>query len=277
MQVKSRALGKEDPAPSVVGYDIQVPSGPLNPWWYGTTELSVDAPSVGIYAQLLGQAELTGFPTGFFKRVEFTLPQSIKTKLGGNYTDLTFRIAVNVTTGEPKKYLLDRFTFGPASPTCTSQSDGNPCTDDICLNGVPAWPAKAAGTACDTNATVCDGAGACNATGTCVLGAAPPVDDGNPCTTDSCDPASGVTHVAKVAGTSCANATVCDGAETCNAAGSCTPGPPPSVDDGNACTIDSCDAAAGVIHTPRPSGTSCADASVCNGSEVCSAAGCCRA
>jgi len=275
MQVKSRTLSKEDPAPNVVGFDIQVPNGPLNPSYYGAAELSIDAPSVGIYSQFLGHVELTGFPTGAFQRVEFALPQSIKTKLGGNYTDLTLRIALNVTNGEPKKYLLDHFTFGPALPTCTPQSDGNPCTDDVCLNGVPAWPLKAAGTACDTNATVCDGTGACNATGTCVLGTVPQVDDGNPCTTDACDPVSGVTHVAKAAGTSCANSTVCDGAETCSAAGLCVQGTPPSVDDGNTCTDDSCDALAGVIHTPRPAGTSCNDANVCNGSEVCSAAGTC--
>jgi len=48
-----------------------------------------------------------------------------------------------------------------------------------------------------------------------------------------------------------------------------------SADDGNRCTADLCDPAVGVRHEPSPPGTSCADADVCNGSEVCDGAGHC--
>jgi hypothetical protein len=47
------------------------------------------------------------------------------------------------------------------------------------------------------------------------------------------------------------------------------------VDDGNICTIDACDAAAGVTHAPAPAGTPCPDGDVCNGDEVCDSAGAC--
>jgi hypothetical protein len=42
-----------------------------------------------------------------------------------------------------------------------------------------------------------------------------------------------------------------------------------AVDDGDPCTSDSCDQIGGVRHTPVTAGTSCADETVCNGSEVC--------
>jgi hypothetical protein len=197
MQIQSRALAKEGPAPSVVGYDVRVPNNPSNPWWYGSTELSFDAPSAGIWGQFVGQAELTNLPRGQFKRVEFTLPPALATLLNRSYSDLRIRIVVNVSPNEPSDYLLDHFTFGPASTTCTPQADGNSCTDDVCVNGAPAWTPRPAGTACDTNSTVCDGSGACNASAACQLGAPPVVDDGNPCTSDACDPVNGPRPLAR--------------------------------------------------------------------------------
>ncbi|HEY3494313.1 MAG TPA: hypothetical protein VGK73_06495, partial [Polyangiaceae bacterium] len=53
----------------------------------------------------------------------------------------------------------------------------------------------------------------------------------------------------------------------------CTPGVPP--DDGNLCTIDTCDPIQGAIHTPVAAGTSCADGNVCDGNEVCNGFGAC--
>jgi len=47
----------------------------------------------------------------------------------------------------------------------------------------------------------------------------------------------------------CTDADVCNGAETCEA-GNCTSGSPLNCDDGKSCTIDSCDAVAGCVHTP---------------------------
>ena len=47
-----------------------------------------------------------------------------------------------------------------------------------------------------------------------------------------------------------------------------------NIDDNNPCTADSCDETTGTpIHTPVPAGTACADGDLCNGDEVCDAAG----
>lgn len=77
-------------------------------------------------------------------------------------------------------------------------------------------------------------------------------------------------------GTACSDGNACNGQETCQGAGECQPGVPPVLDDGNSCTADSCSAASGVVHTPLPNGTSCADQDVCNGSETCDGAGSCQ-
>ena len=141
-------------------------------------------------------------------------------------------------------------------------------------HGVCSNPPKADGASCaDGNA--CNGSELCNAAGVCLPGVAPVVDDGNPCTADSCDPASGVAHTPVAAGVSCADGDACNGAEACNAAGTCAAGTPPTVDDSNACTVDACDPAIGVVHQPVATGVTCADGTVCNGAETCDGAGTC--
>ena len=46
------------------------------------------------------------------------------------------------------------------------------------------------------------------------------------------------------------------------------------LDDENPCTADACDPVAGATYTNAPDGTSCGDANVCNGGEVCTAGAC---
>lgn len=145
--------------------------------------------------------------------------------------------------------------------------DGNACTSDTChpVNGVTHTPV-AAGTSC-ANATVCDGAETCDASGACVAGAPPLIDDGNPCTSDTCDPEFGVSHSPVAAGAVCADSNVCNGAETCDAAGSCVAGAPVTIDDSNPCTVDVCDALNGVSHAPVADGLACGDP--CSGTGTC--------
>ena len=125
----------------------------------------------------------------------------------------------------------------------------------------------------DDNA--CNGDETCDASGMCVDGTAPGVDDGNVCTADGCDPSTGVTHVPEPVGTSCSDGNACNGAETCDGAGSCRMGMVPMVDDGNPCTADACDPMLGVSHVALPPGIGCSDGDVCNGAEVCDGAGMC--
>jgi hypothetical protein len=60
----------------------------------------------------------------------------------------------------------------------------------------------------------CNGLESCNA-GACVPGTPPQIDDGNPCTTDGCNPSAGVTHTPVAANTSCGPNRVCDGNGNC--------------------------------------------------------------
>ena len=156
-----------------------------------------------------------------------------------------------------------------------SFSDGNPCTSDTCdpTTGVLHEPTPAGVPCSDGNK--CNGAETCDGAGTCQDGAAPELDDGNPCSVDTCDPIEGVLHVPAAQGTSCADSDPCNGEETCDGNGVCAAGQAPQLDDGNPCTIDTCAAGTGVIHTPSASGSSCSDGDVCNGEEVCDGAGLC--
>ena len=142
--------------------------------------------------------------------------------------------------------------------------------------GHPVHPCVPAGRTCQTD--LCHEPGVCDRDHICVSGPAVPVDDGNPCTADSCDPATGdILHTPLVAGSSCDDATVCDGHETCDGAAHCLAGTPLDCNDQNACTADSCDAVTGCRHAPVSQGTSCDDATVCNGHETCDGSGACQA
>ena len=168
--------------------------------------------------------------------------------------------------------------FGACLPgTALPVDDGNACTLDSCdaTFGVVHTSAPT-GTSCG-DANVCNGNEVCGGAGTCFAGMPPALDDGNPCTVDSCDPTLGVVHASAPAGTSCADANACNGVEACDGDGACLAGTPPSLDDGNPCTIDSCDPVLGGIHVPAPAGTSCSDGNACNGVEACGGTGTCVA
>ena len=96
------------------------------------------------------------------------------------------------------------------TPPC---DDGNPCTIDVCVNGVCVHTPALAGSACSLPngmPGVCDGTGNCiesGCTGT------PPCDDGNPCTIDEC--VNGIcVYTPAPAGTPCSSGT-CDGQGGC--------------------------------------------------------------
>src|SRR6478752_6118821 len=91
-------LTKDDQqTPQVVGYDIWIPVNQPYPNWHGDTQLTLDAPSAGVYQQYLGYRSLQNLPKGQWVHVEFPVPNSIRTALNAaNYTDLRFIIGVNV-------------------------------------------------------------------------------------------------------------------------------------------------------------------------------------
>ncbi|MCC6523707.1 MAG: carboxypeptidase regulatory-like domain-containing protein, partial [Polyangiaceae bacterium] len=162
----------------------------------------------------------------------------------------------------------------PGTPVATD--DGNACTTDACdpTTGLATHTPVAADTSC-ADGDLCNGPEACDGAGSCVRGAAPVVDDDNPCTADACDPGYGVLHTSLPAGAPCSDGNACNGAESCDGALTCKAGHALASDDGNPCTADACDPALGVVHTPEATGTPCADADVCNGAEACDGAGTC--
>ncbi|MCH7708759.1 MAG: hypothetical protein IH884_09715 [Myxococcales bacterium] len=121
-----------------------------------------------------------------------------------------------------------------------------------CLAGAPVI--------CD-DGQFCNGAESCDIVSGCQAGTPPTLDDGIGCTVDACDEASdSVTHTPD--DSACDDALFCNGAETCNAATDCEAGTPPTLDDGVACTVDSCDEAGDQVqNTPDPA--ACQDADPC--------------
>ncbi|MBI4388397.1 MAG: hypothetical protein HY582_05085, partial [Candidatus Omnitrophica bacterium] len=117
-----------------------------------------------------------------------------------------------------------------------SCDDGNPCTEnDICVLGV-----------CVGYRVSCQLGYACNRqTGQCQisgLGCAHVClsSTNNPCIRDTCFGNQACYPYIGPPGAPCSDREVCNGDELCDLVGHCLPGAPPSCDDGNICTTDSC-------------------------------------
>ena len=170
------------------------------------------------------------------------------------------------------------------------------CTDtNVCTQDPPCDPAVGCQhppVGCPSDGNLCNGAetctppGGCHSgqlvscptgqvcqpqTGQCVTRPCTNVpgecNDDNPCTTDACVNFA-CTSTPVTNGQPCANSNQCDGAETCQG-GVCSPGAPPTCDDGDLCTEDSCDAALGCQHADVPG--CCETPADCGGSNLCTA------
>jgi len=133
----------------------------------------------------------------------------------------------------------------------------------------------AAGTSCG-DGNLCNGDETCNGSGGCIAGTVPTVDDGNPCTSDSCDPVAGVTHAPVAAGTSCGDGNLCNGDETCDAAGACVEGIAVTCTAVDACHLaGTCDPSSGSCSAPlAPDGTECSDGNACTIGDSCQTGTC---
>jgi hypothetical protein len=152
--------------------------------------------------------------------------------------------------------------------TPPTSSDGVGCTDDSCDEATDTIVNAANDANCD-NALFCDGSETCDALLDCQAGTPPVVDDGVACTDDSCDEATdAIVNAANDA--NCNNGLFCDGTETCDALLDCQAGTPPVVDDGVACTDDSCDEVADAV-VNAPNDGLCANGQFCDGVETCDA------
>jgi hypothetical protein len=172
-----------------------------------------------------------------------------------------------------------------------NQCVADTCHGGECVTGKPvvcAAPSACTTATCDpawgclpqpvANGTPCPDANKCNGIEFCTDGACTGVGtpvvctaSSNPCTTNTCDPATGAcTQVPVPNGTSCADANLCNGAESCTN-GACVTGTPITcTPTGNPCVVNSCNPLTGGCEQhPAANGTLCPDADLCDGTETC--------
>ena len=110
-------------------------------------------------------------------------------------------------------------------------------------------------------------------------GGAEGCDDGNGVDSDCCHNDCTAAPALQACGSPAV--TTCSGADSCDGNGACLANDVPAgtsmagCDDGIACTFEQCNGAGGCQNPPKSYGTSCDDATVCNGHEYCSGAGAC--
>ena len=142
-------------------------------------------------------------------------------------------------------------------------NDGNACTTDSCDTS--------SGCVFTNNTSPCNDGNACTtgdacSGGSCQAGAPLVCNDGNVCTTDSCNTASGCVFTNNSA--PCSDNNACTTNDACGG-GSCVGGPPPNCNDGNGCTIDSCNPTLGCVNAnntlPCNDGNACTTGDACGG------------
>ena len=145
-------------------------------------------------------------------------------------------------------------------------NDSNPCTDDSCE--------AEAGCLFVPNSAPCDDGSKCSLadqckSGWCMPGLPPDCDDGELCTTDSCDPDVGCVNSNNEV--PCDDGNACTQGDAC-AGGICTGGAPPDCNDNNPCTDDSCQSETGCVHLNNTA--SCEDGDLCTLDDHCNAGAC---
>jgi hypothetical protein len=152
--------------------------------------------------------------------------------------------------------------------------DGNDCTSDVCNDStgvaVCSNPPLGAGTTCTSAAppAQCDGAGNC-VSSDCNDPSAPPCDDGNECTIDSCAPAGSCVFTPNT-GANCAG-----GTGTCQASGACQDNcVGANCSDSNPCTDDVCTSGGNTFACTNPDNDANSCTTCGGGSCVCEAGAC---
>ena len=141
--------------------------------------------------------------------------------------------------------------------------DGDPCTDDTCVQGLGCFSYL--------NAAPCDDGDACTTGDVCQAGLCKGLgfldcDDGSPCTGDACDPLVGCVN-APIPGP-CDDGDACTLGEAC-VGGACVGGQLLDCDDGDPCTQDLCAPVPGCLHGPIPGTPPCDDGDGCTVVDLC--------
>jgi len=156
---------------------------------------------------------------------------------------------------------------GACEGTPFTCDDGNTCTIDECYANDCNYTELQAGTSC-SDGDACTEFDKCNDKGTC-LGQDVTCDDGNVCTNDFCNNATGCET------SNVSNGTVCDDDNPCSSLSECEQGScqfkvATNCDDpDDECNSYSCNPAEGCVATPVADGTACSDDDVCTVNEQC--------
>ncbi len=163
---------------------------------------------------------------------------------------------------------------GKPLATCCDKNhdckDNSSCTQDVCVGGAcinDSTPLE--GKPCDDN-NPCTLEEVCSKS-VCAAKLLNMCSDGNICTLDFCEPATGCLHKSLSNGTGCDDGDVCNGNAFCTKA-SCIVGQPPDCDDGNPCTIDKCDPITGCSHAAHTG--ECTDGNACTIQDGCASGSC---
>src|SRR5439155_383531 len=102
----------------------------------------------------------------------------------------------------------------------------------------------------------------------------PACDDGNACTTDTCDPVAGCQYAPVANGTACNDGNACTQGDTCQA-GTCTGNPVVCTAQDQCHVAGTCDPATGLCSNPaKADGTGCNDGDLCTQGDTCQAGTC---
>ena len=160
-----------------------------------------------------------------------------------------------------------------------SCDDSNPCTDDACTaaGGCDHVGATHEGELCNADSNACTVGDVCTA-GVCTAGKLKVCDDGNLCTTDTCDKYSATCKYTPP--NDAANLPVCDDGNKCTKDDYCQvtavcSGQPLNCDDGKVCTTDGCDANLGVCVSTATPAVVCTDGNACTLGDLCDSNGNC--
>jgi len=121
------------PIRNVVSVDVQIPLQQPNPWYYGTLQLFLSAPSKGVFNQYIGQKDLKQLTPGQFARVDFSVPSAILTQLASGASDLSVTLSTSVPAGAGT-YLFDNLQLATvpsvALPYGIQYCDTAPCNSN---------------------------------------------------------------------------------------------------------------------------------------------------
>ena len=169
-----------------------------------------------------------------------------------------------------------------SAPNASTCDDGNPCTtSDLCEGGACAGGDSTCG--CETNADCAEfeDGNLCNGTLICDKNKFPfsckvdtdtvvtcDTSGDTACLENTCTPALGLcSPTGKSDGLACDDGSACTSADACQN-GVCFGGAAPDCDDGEPCSVDSCDPSSGCAHEPA-SGPSCDDGNACTTVDAC--------